>query len=254
MGNASDEVKATATFTTSSNAEDGFARAMENIHPAARGQGRGSATMNVVERNRSISDRRARCWWFLTPRALFEAAAELFVDRGESMPSRSVDVSPSRCPADRRRKSLYQLLATEPWRNRIDWSKAHFFWGDERWVPSTDKQSNYRMANEALLSKVPCPRRTSIASKPMAVSRSRSRQKNTRKRSENSLAAIREFDLDSARHRDERAYRFAIPAPPYPARARAAGGRGLHRRSEDEPDHLHVCRSSTTSRSNVFLV
>ena len=89
-------------------------------------------------------------------RALFEAAAELFVDTAKDAVAKrgrfTVALSGGSTP-----RSLYQLLATEPWRDRIDWSKAHFFWGDERWVPSTDKQSNYRMANEALLLKVPLP-------------------------------------------------------------------------------------------------
>jgi 6-phosphogluconolactonase len=32
-----------------------------------------------------------------------------------------------------------------------------FFWGDERHVPPTDPDSNYRMADETMLSKVPVP-------------------------------------------------------------------------------------------------
>jgi 6-phosphogluconolactonase len=55
-------------------------------------------------------------------------------------------------------KPLYALMAEEPWRNRIDWSKTHFFWGDERWVPSTSNQSNYKMAYDAWLAKIPVPR------------------------------------------------------------------------------------------------
>ncbi|HEY3928904.1 MAG TPA: 6-phosphogluconolactonase [Candidatus Koribacter sp.] len=54
-------------------------------------------------------------------------------------------------------KPLYALLATEPWRTRIDWSRTHFFLGDERFVPSTSNQSNFKMANDALISKVPVP-------------------------------------------------------------------------------------------------
>jgi 6-phosphogluconolactonase len=49
-------------------------------------------------------------------------------------------------------KTLYSLLATKP---GIPWDKIFFFWGDERHVPPDNPESNYRMANEALLSKVP---------------------------------------------------------------------------------------------------
>ena len=55
-------------------------------------------------------------------------------------------------------KSLYSLLADdESLRQKIPWDKLHFFWGDERHVAPDDKDSNYRMAYEALLSKVPVP-------------------------------------------------------------------------------------------------
>jgi 6-phosphogluconolactonase len=53
---------------------------------------------------------------------------------------------------------LFTLLAAEtPFRQMVDWGKMHFFWGDERHVPPDHPQSNYRMADEALLSRVPVP-------------------------------------------------------------------------------------------------
>ncbi|GCE27757.1 6-phosphogluconolactonase [Dictyobacter alpinus] len=52
-------------------------------------------------------------------------------------------------------KKLYGLLATEPYRSQIDWSKIEIFWSDERCVPADDPESNYRMANEVMLSKLP---------------------------------------------------------------------------------------------------
>jgi 6-phosphogluconolactonase len=55
-------------------------------------------------------------------------------------------------------KDLYILLASDPkLREGIPWSKTHFFWGDERHVPPDHQESNYRMANQAMLSKVPVP-------------------------------------------------------------------------------------------------
>jgi len=56
-------------------------------------------------------------------------------------------------------KHTYELLASEPYGPQVDWSKAHIFFGDERCVPPDDAESNYRMANEALISRVPIPPR-----------------------------------------------------------------------------------------------
>ncbi len=54
-------------------------------------------------------------------------------------------------------KVLYELLASDPWKSRIDWSNVHLFWEDERWLPSSNPQNNYRMTYTALTSKVPIP-------------------------------------------------------------------------------------------------
>jgi len=50
---------------------------------------------------------------------------------------------------------LYGLLGSEPYRNQIDWSKVDIFWSDERCVPPDSADSNYAMAREVLLSRVP---------------------------------------------------------------------------------------------------
>src|SRR5207248_1940123 len=43
------------------------------------------------------------------------------------------------------------------YRDRVPWQQTHFFWGDERHVPPDHEDSNYRMAHEAMLSKVSIP-------------------------------------------------------------------------------------------------
>jgi 6-phosphogluconolactonase len=48
---------------------------------------------------------------------------------------------------------LYQILAGLP----IAWTRVEFFWGDERFVPHDDPDSNYRMADENLLSRISVP-------------------------------------------------------------------------------------------------
>jgi 6-phosphogluconolactonase len=54
-------------------------------------------------------------------------------------------------------RTLYGLLASQ-FAKDIPWAQLHIFWGDERYVPPVDPASNYRMAKEALLDHVPCPR------------------------------------------------------------------------------------------------
>ena len=55
-------------------------------------------------------------------------------------------------------RGLYALLANEAQvREKIPWDRVHFFWGDERHVSPDHPDSNYHMANNALLSKVPIP-------------------------------------------------------------------------------------------------
>ncbi|MBV9452692.1 MAG: 6-phosphogluconolactonase [Rubrobacter sp.] len=51
-------------------------------------------------------------------------------------------------------KAFYELLAAR-YRNALDWIGIHVFFSDERTVPPDHKDSNYRMAYEALLSRVP---------------------------------------------------------------------------------------------------
>ncbi|HEX8146005.1 MAG TPA: 6-phosphogluconolactonase [Pyrinomonadaceae bacterium] len=54
-------------------------------------------------------------------------------------------------------RSVYRLLAGGEYGGGIDWPNVHVFFGDERMVPPDHAESNYRMAYEALLSRVPVP-------------------------------------------------------------------------------------------------
>jgi 6-phosphogluconolactonase len=54
-------------------------------------------------------------------------------------------------------EELYQLLASPAYSARIDWTRVHFFWSDERCVPPDHPDSNYRMARESLLEHVQPP-------------------------------------------------------------------------------------------------
>jgi 6-phosphogluconolactonase len=85
--------------------------------------------------------------------ALAKAAAEEFARAAEASkgPFR-VALSGGQTP-----RTLNALLADEkgPYRARIPWDRLQFFWGDERCVPPDHADSNYRMALESLLSRVP---------------------------------------------------------------------------------------------------
>lgn len=54
-------------------------------------------------------------------------------------------------------KSLYRLLAGSEFKDKIDWAKVFFFFGDERYVPPTDTESNFRMARETLFDPLRTP-------------------------------------------------------------------------------------------------
>jgi 6-phosphogluconolactonase len=90
-----------------------------------------------------------------TPQDLFQAAAELFIGAAsEAVAQRGrfvVALSGGSTP-----KNLYTLIAANASAN-LPWDQMFFFWGDERHVSPNDSESNYRMAKEALLSKVPIP-------------------------------------------------------------------------------------------------
>jgi 6-phosphogluconolactonase len=69
-----------------------------------------------------------------------EVANEAITARGKFTVSLSGGSSP---------KKLYQLLASPAFKDQVNWEKVYFFFGDERYVPHTDLESNYLMAQKS---------------------------------------------------------------------------------------------------------
>ena len=84
------------------------------------------------------------------------AAADLFIAAAQKAIAKkdkfTVVLTGGSSPA-----GVYKLLASDDYKNKIDWSKVFVFWGDERWVPLNDDLSNAKMSYAALLSHVPIP-------------------------------------------------------------------------------------------------
>lgn len=92
---------------------------------------------------------------FGSPQELFHAAAEKFCSLGSSAIQDhgkfAVALSGGSTP-----RGLHQELVTH-FSSSLPWGTVFFFWGDERHVPPDSSDSNYRMAEETLLSKLPIP-------------------------------------------------------------------------------------------------
>jgi 6-phosphogluconolactonase len=93
---------------------------------------------------------------FENPESLLDAAAELVVrDAALSIEARdrfTLALSGGATP-----RGLYERLASARHRDRIQWSRMHLFWSDERCVPPSDPASNSHMAHEALIEHVSIP-------------------------------------------------------------------------------------------------
>jgi 6-phosphogluconolactonase len=88
--------------------------------------------------------------------AVSRAAAELFVASAHAAVARHGRFAVALAGGSTPRRA-YQLLAEEPYVGAVRWPRVEFFWGDERAVPPDHADSNFRMANEALLLQLPVP-------------------------------------------------------------------------------------------------
>lgn len=85
---------------------------------------------------------------------LARAAAQLFLDAAVTAFRARGRFRVALCGGSTPRRA-YELLATPAFSSRVDWNRVDLFWGDERYVPPDDRDSNYRMTAEALLDHIP---------------------------------------------------------------------------------------------------
>jgi len=81
-------------------------------------------------------------------RVIVDAAEEAVKTRGRFMISLAGGSTP---------RATYERLAQSPLREQMPWAETWIFFGDERGVGPEHPESNFRMANAALISKVPIP-------------------------------------------------------------------------------------------------
>lgn len=60
-------------------------------------------------------------------------------------------------------RKLYDLLSQPPYSFAVDWSRVYIFFADERFLPPDDPESNFRLARETLLERVPIPQKNIFA-------------------------------------------------------------------------------------------
>lgn len=91
---------------------------------------------------------------YANPRELALAAARRFASLAENFVRDAgrftVVLSGGSTP-----RQMFSILAEKPFAESVHWPSIYFFWGDERCVPPDHPDSNYRMASETLLSKIP---------------------------------------------------------------------------------------------------
>jgi 6-phosphogluconolactonase len=80
-------------------------------------------------------------------RSFIEIANKSIKERGRFLTALSGGGTPMR---------LYELLGVQ-FQNEVDWSRVHFFWGDERCVPVEDTGNNYGQTKKVLLDKIIIP-------------------------------------------------------------------------------------------------
>jgi len=81
------------------------------------------------------------------PESLAKRAAEVFLSAAAQLRPNTFTVA---LAGGKQQPMLYRLLSSESWRDRVDWHRIQFFFGDERAVHPDHPDSNYRLALESL--------------------------------------------------------------------------------------------------------
>ena len=89
--------------------------------------------------------------------SLIDAATVQFIASARAAIAKRGCVSCGASGVVLRQKACIQKLATAPYSEQIDWSRVHLFFGDERCVPATHDDSNYKMATQAMIEHIAIP-------------------------------------------------------------------------------------------------
>lgn len=95
-------------------------------------------TLDILENAQAVARRGADLFAHLSAQAIARTGTFRVALSGGSTP-----------------RALHTLFTNDPYRDLIDWSKVHFYWGDDRHVAPDDPESNFRMAYDTLLQFIP---------------------------------------------------------------------------------------------------
>ena len=104
----------------------------------------GVADLPVVEMNRMPDIRMVqsgRDWTWRTSELILQVSEQAIRDHGRCLLALSGGSTP---------KALYEAWSHPDWKQRFDWDRVVFLFGDERCVPPSHPESNYAMAEAAL--------------------------------------------------------------------------------------------------------
>lgn len=99
----------------------------------------------------------------MTPSPLIETASSLeaLASRAAAFIAQRISEAPGRfalcLSGGSTPRPVYERLGSGQALDPHDWQKVHLFWGDERYVPQDHRDSNFRMAREALIGRVAIP-------------------------------------------------------------------------------------------------